>query len=144
MGTVVSRVRRVADHPAPTPQPTPCRLWQGTLDKGGYGNYTAPDRRRWRITRWIWTQVNGPIPPGLVVRHRCDNRACFRLDHLEVGTVADNNRDAQARGHLGAAPKLPPSAVEAIARRKRLGETNASIHTAYPEVSLTTIKRIRP
>jgi len=93
--------------------------------------------------RWVWTEVFGPLAPGHVVRHRCDNRLCYRIDHLESGTVAQNNADARDRGHLGPAPKLPPSAVCAISARKSAGETNASIHRDYPEVSLATIKRIR-
>ena len=38
------------------------------------------------LHRWVWEQVNGPIPPGMVVMHRCDNPPCFRLDHLMLGT----------------------------------------------------------
>jgi hypothetical protein len=35
---------------------------------------------------------------GKVVRHRCDNPPCFRFDHLELGTIGDNVRDAVERG----------------------------------------------
>ncbi|PHS59692.1 MAG: HNH endonuclease [Alteromonas sp.] len=35
---------------------------------------------------------------GKVVRHRCDNPPCINPDHLELGTVADNNRDMADRG----------------------------------------------
>lgn len=142
MRPVVSRVRRTVDHPAPTPQPTPCRLWQGTIDRDGYGLHTV-DGRRVRMHRWVYETVHGP-QPGLVIRHLCDNRPCYRLEHLSAGTVAENNADIQRGGHLGPAPKLPPSAVAAIAERKRAGESNASIHRDYPQVSLATIKRVQP
>lgn len=33
-----------------------------------------------------------------MVLHKCDNRACVRVDHLYVGTGSDNNRDAFERG----------------------------------------------
>jgi hypothetical protein len=50
------------------------------------------------LHRWIWEQINGPLDPGQVVRHRCDTPDCFRYDHLEVGTQADNLRDMHERG----------------------------------------------
>jgi hypothetical protein len=109
-------VRKLEDYPPPTPQPTPCRLWQGSCDGDGYGVLTGNNRSnaRQRAHRWIWEMANGPIPKGLVVRHKCDNRPCFRLSHLELGTVADNNDDARQRGHLGPTLKLRPSQIKLL------------------------------
>ena len=104
MAAHVVQVRRsLADFPTPTPQPTPCRLWQGALTSAGYG------RRRdgQRMHRWVWEQANGPIPPGLVVRHKCDQPLCYRLDHLALGTHGDNVRDTQERGH-----HVPPPVMQ--------------------------------
>lgn len=50
------------------------------------------------IHRWIWIEAHGPIPNGLLVRHKCDNRDCINLDHLELGTHSDNTLDAVKRG----------------------------------------------
>src|SRR5687768_2539147 len=105
--------RHWKDFPPPTPQPTPCRIWQGAIDKDGYGTLSGrpgdASRRKVYAHRWVYEAVHGPLPKGVVVRHKCDNRPCFRITHLEAGTVADNNRDAQERGHLGASFKLRPS-----------------------------------
>ena len=141
MRPVVWRVRRLTEHPPPTPQPTPCRLWQGTTDRNGYGNITV-DGRRQRVHRWVYETVHGP-QGDLVIRHLCDNRPCYRIDHLVAGTVAENNNDISRAGRCGPAPKLPPSAAAAIRVRKAAGEPNRTIHRDYPEVSLATIKRIK-
>jgi hypothetical protein len=52
----------------------------------------------WKMSRFIYTQAYGAIPPGLVVRHKCDNRACININHLELGTHWDNVQDKVARG----------------------------------------------
>jgi hypothetical protein len=46
----------------------------------------------------IYTQHFGDIPKGLIVRHKCDNRLCINPEHLELGTITDNNRDRAKRG----------------------------------------------
>jgi len=99
-------VRRLIDHPAPTPQPTPCRLWQGTIDNHGYGTWwrKIPDGEtyRWLKTRphrWILEVVlERKLRKNEVVMHLCDNPLCYRADHLEVGTVKQNNHDMMRKG----------------------------------------------
>lgn len=58
--------------------------------------------------RYAYELVNGPIPDGIDVCHRCDNRGCVRFDHLFAGTRSDNMRDASSKGrivnHLGPCP----------------------------------------
>lgn len=138
--------RTLDDYPAPTPQPTPCRLWQGAVDSDGYGHMADRNRGRGHkkyAHRWVWEAVHGPIPVGLVVRHKCDNRVCIRLSHLELGTVADNNRDAQERGHLGPVRVMSPSEVAAIMARRATGETWTKIAVDYPQYALATVKRAK-
>jgi len=138
-------VRNLADYPPPNPQPTPCRLWQGAVDQDGYGMLAGNHLTRTKRAahRWVWEAANGPIPTGMVVRHKCDNRPCYRLSHLELGTVADNNRDAQERGHLGQVRAMAPSEVEAIMARRAQGEVWRVIAVDYPQYSLATVKRAK-
>lgn len=49
----------------------------------------------------------------MIVRHCCDNPSCVNVDHLTVGTHADNMRDMNERGRNGLA-KLTPYAVRWI------------------------------
>lgn len=75
-----------------------CVLWRGGTNKpNGYGRLTR-NGRRVLAHRDAYEKTYGPIPDGLVVRHRCDVKRCINPDHLEIGTVEDNNRDARERG----------------------------------------------
>ena len=40
------------------------------------------------------------IPEGMIVMHECDNRQCIRPDHLSLGTLSDNSKDAARKGRL--------------------------------------------
>lgn len=81
-----------------------CWEWTGSRARRGsvysYGIFCALGKRGRRILahRLAWLIANGPIPPGLVVRHRCDNVICVRVSHLEIGTQADNLRQWRERG----------------------------------------------
>ena len=78
-----------------------CRTYRGPRFPFGYGRLTHPGERGWGQTlhTWIVEQVDGPLAPGEVVRHKCGNPSCFLYDHLERGTMGDNNRDTVAHGH---------------------------------------------
>jgi len=82
---------------------TPCREYQGRRHEWGYGMVSrrlpgATRNRDVTLHRWMWVLVNGPIPEGMHVCHRCDNPPCFRLDHLFLGTNAENTADSKAKG----------------------------------------------
>ena len=68
-------------------------------DMHGYP-HVVRQGKAYNVHRYIWLQAGNEIPEGHVVRHKCDNRACCRLDHLETGTHADNSNDCKVRGRL--------------------------------------------
>jgi hypothetical protein len=58
---------------------TPCWIWQGGLNSGGYGPHVK-----------FWKQKNGPIPKGLEPDHLCRVRPCINPDHMELVTRREN------------------------------------------------------
>jgi hypothetical protein len=118
-----------------------CWLWTGRANDHGYGRFK--DTMAHRVA---YELVKGPIPAGLVVRHRCDNPPCCNPAHLEVGTPADNSKDAVQRGRLARGPrhgntKLTESEVLQI-RANPDRQTVTALAERYA-VSKSTISYIR-
>lgn len=75
-----------------------CWEWTASVFQHGlpYGQFQLNGRPH-LAHRIAWTFVNGPVPTGLSVLHRCDNPRCVNHDHLFLGTSLDNNRDMTAK-----------------------------------------------
>jgi hypothetical protein len=39
-----------------------------------------------------------PVPDGMFILHRCDEKRCVRPSHLWLGTAAENSADMAAKG----------------------------------------------
>ena len=75
---------------------TNCIVWTGAKDYDGYGIITR-NGKTYSRHRWEYMQYYGNIPKGMVVMHTCDNPACYNINHLKLGTQADNMRDAHKK-----------------------------------------------
>ena len=73
-----------------------CLLWFGCAGTDGYGIISFNSKKT-STHRLSYETFNGPIPDGLIVRHKCDVRACINPNHLLVGTKGDNLVDAYQR-----------------------------------------------
>ncbi len=77
-----------------------CVEWAGELTNKGYGELRVAGKHK-TTHRLAWTEVHGPIPDGLWVLHKCDNRKCINVEHLYLGTVVENSRDMAERKRSG-------------------------------------------
>lgn len=98
-----------------TPLSTPCVEYTGFRTARGYGrvNKRVGGKQTGQFAhRMAWAAVYGPIPPGMVVMHLCDNPPCYRLDHLRLATQAENMADKVAKGrqrNSATGPLHPPA-----------------------------------
>lgn len=67
----------------------PCHVFRGSKTKGGYGQI-AFNETMIRVHRYVWEREFGQIPDGLLIDHRCRNRACCNVDHLRLVTPKVN------------------------------------------------------
>jgi hypothetical protein len=150
-------VRRRGEFPPPSPQATPCVLWQGSVDRDGYGRMKRTvDGKRVTVAvhRWVMEQAVGRrLRPDEVILHACDNPPCFRVEHLSVGSVRDNNDDMRAKGRGSPPPinrfqgechpmaKLSAAQVRRIRSHYQSGLSSTTIAEMF-DVSVSTIRRI--
>jgi hypothetical protein len=103
------------------------------------------DGKHTQLHRLLYEQKFGNLPNNLVVRHSCDNASCINMDHLIVGTHADNvadrvsrNRSAKGIGH--GRSKLTPEKVREILSDTK--SSNPQLALKYG-VDRTAIRKIR-
>lgn len=114
--------------------PDACWPWTGRCNEAGYGVL----KRRGHIDvlahRLAWKLTNGPIPPGMLVCHKCDNPPCCNpYKCLFLGTDADNRADCvekdrhhSPRGERQGSSKLTDAKVAAMRERHAAGDISYS------------------
>lgn len=105
------------------------------------------DGKKMRAHKFVYEREHGKVPPGLVVRHKCDNRRCINPEHLELGTQGDNirdmvERDRQPKGSERPSAKLTEEDVREIRKRLYAGETTCRLAEEYG-VSQSVISEIK-
>lgn len=113
---------------------TGCWNWTGARNSGGYGlvklrKYTSSPLRVHRLAAMLWGDFDPTSP--FSVMHICDNPACFRPEHLRIGTASANARDRAGKARHGAAKLTLADAMEIRRIYQRGGITYASLASAY-------------
>lgn len=96
-----------------------CLEWQGATD-GKYGLVQL--HKLVRTHRTMWEYHNGPIPPGMLICHKCDNPICMEITHLFMGTAQDNTDDMMRKGRHGCGRGERPSVTGSKHPRAKLNE----------------------
>jgi hypothetical protein len=78
----------------PIPEGRGCWEWMGFIRPSGYGQ-VHQNKLAHRVS---WELHNGPIPNGVLVLHKCDNKSCVNPDHLFLGSHRDNTQDMMSKG----------------------------------------------
>jgi len=73
-----------------------CWEWLGNK-RNGYGRVGYKGKLH-TCTRVAWEWVNGKIPEGMFICHKCDNPPCINPEHLFLGNRTQNIRDCFAKG----------------------------------------------
>ena len=121
-----------------------CLVWAGDTGSNGYGRLRHAGCESYPAHKLMYELHHGKVPAGLVVRHRCDNRPCINVAHLEVGTHKDNAQDRVKRGrsrnvsgeHHGRS-KLTQAQVDEIRRRYIPGRYGSGSHVLAREFGVT-------
>lgn len=124
-----------------------CWEYTGGISSNGYGNVNLATGGTRSAHRVAWEQEYGPIPKGMFVLHRCDNKLCIRPQHLFLGTQADNvadkvSKNRQARGELSGSATLTEEEVKLIRWLTGEGYTDVEVALQFG-VTNTTVGQIR-
>lgn len=89
-----------------------CWLWTAAKDANGYGRFGIAGRNC-QAHRVAWEAERGPVPTGRQIDHRCRNKACVRVSHMQLVSQQKN------RENLSGAYRNNKTGVRGVYRTSR-------------------------
>lgn len=123
---------------------SPCKLFDGFIDRDGYGRYRGDMAHRYFYKEYH--KLKDKDIRGLVVRHTCDVRNCVNPLHLRLGTQKDNIYDMIAKGRkfYGKGDTAPNTKLtQAIANEIRSAVGTQAAIAAHYGTDQGTVSRIK-
>lgn len=123
-----------------------CWEWTGHIDADGYGAFYGRGKIL-KAHRFSYELHSKAFAGEMCVCHHCDNRKCVNPDHLFLGTILENNRDAArkkrtALGEKNGQAKLTREDVQEIIHlNKIMGIKQVNLAVKFG-VSFQQISRI--
>ncbi len=71
---------------------TPCRIFDGPTDTGGYG-YVTIGHKSIGAHLYVWRRDVGPVPDGKEIDHVCRVRNCINTGHMRTVTHQINTTE---------------------------------------------------
>lgn len=66
-----------------------CYVFLGQRTADGYGVVGVQGKRQ-MVHKVVWEDVNGPVPEGMQLDHKCKNEPCWNPEHLRLVTPREN------------------------------------------------------
>ena len=127
-----------------------CAEWQSTIKKDGYGSFHF-DGSQAQAHRVAYELFVGKIPVGVKVLHKCDNRKCVNVNHLFLGSLADNIADMDSKNRRGTHSKLTYDQVEQIKgmiadrySQAEIGKIFGVVQTVISRIKLGKTRLFKP
>lgn len=119
-----------------------CWLWRGTRNAGGYGQLSV-EGKTMLAHRMAYRTFVGPIPPGHLILHACDNpRCCNYWNHLRTGTHDENMRDVAERNR-GAKSKTTWAQRVQLVREMRAGGDAETVGGKYGITAASVVSWVK-
>lgn len=91
---------------------TDCVLWKKACTQAGYGVTTVKRKTKYVHRLAMEEKMGRSLGPKEIVCHTCDTPSCYNIDHLFLGTQADNMADAKAKGRTAHGSRLPHTRLD--------------------------------